>query len=140
MSSGIRNLLIAGVFAMLALPAAAQAQEAKDQAGKSQGRKSGVIRMEGLTIEGERETPNVIIIQEWTPPKDQKVEDKASDDLDRVFTSIRSLNRQFDGELKETEDAQEISEEAQLREEEQELLDEERPTGSEQRTRKTSLR
>jgi len=98
-----------------------------------------ILRFDALKIEGEHDTPDVIIIQEWTPPKDQVIEDKASDDLDRVFTGIRSLNRGFSHELSATPDSDSISAESKARGEEQKLFEREKPEKAE-RNRKTSLR
>ncbi len=98
-----------------------------------------ILRFDALKIEGEHETPDVIIIQEWTPPRDQVIEDKASDDLDQIFSGIRSLNREFGHELSATPDSDSISAESKARSEEQKLYQREKPRKAD-RSRKTSLR
>ena len=139
-------LLLIAALAGVASPAHAadgdkKAADAKDEKGqiKRDAKGNKILKFNALEIEGDHETPNVIIIQEWTPPKDTEIKDKATDDLDRVFTGIRSLNRQFDQELRESPDVETISKEAEARKEEQRLLEEGKPRQQE-RSRKTSLR
>ncbi|MEW6774863.1 MAG: hypothetical protein AB1405_01090 [Bdellovibrionota bacterium] len=120
-----------------------KAKPAADATGATIGRDTAgrkVLKFNALEIEGEHDTPNVIIIQEWTPPKDAVIEDQATDDLDRVFTGIRALNRPFDRELADAPDSEAILKESEVREEERRLLESDKQNKQAQRVRKTSLR
>ncbi|MCB0220493.1 MAG: hypothetical protein KDH09_12410 [Chrysiogenetes bacterium] len=136
--------LIASALTVAFAPSHAFAQaKPKKPAAEAQPKvkkgKDGTLKFNALEIEGERDTPNVIIIQEWTPPTNANIQDEATDELDRVFAGIRSLNRQFDKELKQAADEGAISEEATEKLEERRLREAQQPKPK-KRSSKTSLR
>lgn len=135
--------LIALAATVVFAPAPAFAQEKGKKSGEEQPKvkksRDGTLKFNALEIEGERDTPNVIVIEAWSPPKDTDIQDEAADELDRVFAGIRSLNREFDKELKQAEDEDTITEEAAEKLESRRLRESQKPKPK-KRSSKTSLR
>ena len=131
-------LVPGSAFAQGKTKAPAASDTSEDTKPIAQKKKDGTLKFNTLEIEGERETPNVIIIQEAPVPKN-KIEDAAVDDLDRVFAGIRSLNLQFDKEFKQASDVTEIGDEASSKLEERRLREAQQPKPVKPSS-KTSLR